>query len=101
MFVRIHHFQVNNRNEPGPVLGILMDDTGSTEHAFSFWGYETFNSNLKFTLTRGNTYNKTKRILDHCCHPQKFERLKLVYRFKKRHFKNVCYHQRERKKCTK
>ena len=97
MFVRIHNFQIDNRNEPGPVLEILMDDTGSTEHAVSFWGDEIFDSNLKFTLARGDTYDKTKKVLDHCCHPRKFDRLKLAYRFQKRMEKKICCYKRKRK----
>ena len=69
IFKRITNFQIHNQNEPGPVLGVLMDDTGSTEHAVSFWGFEIFDSNLEFTLNRGNTYEKTKKVLDHCCYP--------------------------------
>lgn len=98
IFHKITNFQIHNRNEPGPVLGVLMDDTGSTEHAVSFWGHEIFDSNLEFTLNRGETYKKTKMVLDHCCYPRKFNRLKLAYRFQEQKQKNICYHSRKRKK---
>ena len=98
MFIRIKNFHISNRNEPGPVLGVLQDDTGSTEHAVSFWGFEIFDSNLPFTLTRGETYETTRQVLDHCCHPQKFSKLKLAYRFQEKQSKKICFHPRKRNK---
>jgi hypothetical protein len=56
------NFQVHNQYEPGPVLGFLMDEKGATEHAVSFWGKEIFDSNLNFTLARGDSLMETKKF---------------------------------------
>jgi len=97
---KIKKFHVNNQLEPGPVLGVLMDNGGGVEHAVSFWGNEIFDSNLSHTLARGNTLYETRKVLDHCCFPRKFTCLKLAYRFEKIERKEICYIPHKRKRET-
>jgi hypothetical protein len=101
IFTKITNFQVHSQYEPGPVLGFLMDEKGATEHAVSFWGKEIFDSNLNFTLARGDSLMETKKVLSHCCFPLKFERIKLAYRFEeanKKKKKDFNSHKRHKRK---